>query len=84
MDERREKLRSDLTRLHTVALAELAGEGFAVSALVVEFVENYEFGLAYEFILHGLKEQNVRPNADAVKNLRAAASIMGFDPPFSD
>ncbi len=55
-----------------------------MSALVPEFIENYEFGLAYEFIVEGLKEHDIRPNAEAIEGLRAAASIMGFEPPFLD
>ncbi len=84
MDETREKLRRDLTRLLTAAQAQLAQEGLPVSALVVEFIENYEFGLAYEFMIEDLNEHRAQPSRDAVANLRAAASIMGLDQPFSN
>jgi len=77
--EHREKLRDELTRLLTSARDELAISGVTFSAMVTEYIEHYEFGLAYELILHELSERRVQPGDDAAANLRAAASIMGLD-----
>jgi hypothetical protein len=81
MDEGREKLRRDLTRLLTAACEALTRCGLTVSAEVAEYIENYEFGLAYEVMIDDLNERHVRPADDAAESLVAAAAIMGLDSP---
>ena len=75
--EERENLRRELTRLLTDAHSHLELTP-STSAFVTEFIENYEFGLAYELIIDELRERNI-PAGDAAASLKAAATIMGFE-----
>jgi hypothetical protein len=76
-NEDREKFRNEMTHLLTDAKNHLEFTP-STSALVTEFIENYEFGLAYEFIIGELREKNM-PAGDAAPSLKAAASIMGIE-----
>ena len=79
MDQRREEFRSELTQLLTHAHNELALQDVALSEWVMECIDNYEFGLAYETIIEELNEHGIRPEGDAAKSWAAAAAIMGFN-----
>ena len=76
LNEDRENFRRELTRLLTEAHSHLELTP-SVSALVEEFIENYEFGLAYEFMMEDLSKRNM-PACDAAISLEAAAAIMGL------
>ncbi len=78
MNERREKVRRELTQLLTIAQKQLELSPGA-SIMVIEYIENYEFGLAYELILQDMNENNVQPNGDAAASLREAAVIMRLE-----
>jgi hypothetical protein len=72
--EEREQLRRDLAPLLTDALRRLELEPKA-AALVAEFIDNYEFGLAYEIMMEQAEGKTVP--ADAMASLKAAAISMG-------
>ncbi len=76
LNEDRENFRHELTRLLKEAHSQLELTP-GVSALVEEFIENYEFGLAYEFMMEDLSKRNM-PAGDAATSLKAAATIMGL------
>lgn len=71
----REQFRRDLTRLLTEALSRV-DLGPKAATLVAEFIDNYEFGLAYEIMTEELEGKAVP--ADATANLKAAAAMMGL------
>ena len=75
--ENREEFRRQLTRLLADAHSRLELAPSA-SAMVTEYIENYEFGLAYELIMYELRENN-QPAGDAAPSLRAAAVMMGLE-----
>jgi hypothetical protein len=79
LNEERENFRRELTRLLKEAHSHLELTP-SVSALVEEFIENYEFGLAYEFIMEDLNKRDM-PAGDAAASLKAAAAIMGLEHP---
>ncbi|RTM10667.1 MAG: hypothetical protein EKK33_23775 [Bradyrhizobiaceae bacterium] len=54
----REQLRRDLTHLLTESSKVILLEPEA-AALVAEFIDNYEFGLAYEIMIEQLKDQEI-------------------------
>ena len=70
-----ERFRRDLTRLLTDAHSHLELRP-DVSVLVAEFIENYEFGEAYQLIVYELREKDVP--ADAAASLKAAAIMMSL------
>jgi hypothetical protein len=70
-----ERFRRDLTRLLTDALIRVQLEPKAATC-VANFIDNYEFGLAYEIMTEELEGTDVP--ADAAANLKAAANIMGI------
>jgi hypothetical protein len=72
--EERERLRRDLAPLLTDALSRLELEP-KVAALIAEFIDNYEFGLAYEIMMEQLEGKAV--SAEAMASLKAAAVRMG-------
>ena len=74
--EDREKLRRELRRLLTDAHSHLELAPSA-SAMVTEYIENFEFELAYELIMYEIRGKDV-PAGDAAASLRAAAIMMGF------
>jgi hypothetical protein len=71
--EEREQLRHDLAPLLTDALSRLELEPKA-AALVAEFIDNHEFGLAYEIMMEQLEGKAVP--GDAMASLKAAAVRM--------
>lgn len=73
--EDREEFRRELTRLLTDAHGhlELTPE---TSTYVTEYIENYEFGLAYELMMYELRGKDLPANA--AESLKAAAVMMGF------
>jgi hypothetical protein len=77
--EDREMRRQELTRLLTDAHShlKLAPEP---SFWVKDFIENYEFQLAYELMIDEIQENDL-PAGDAIASLRAAAVMMGLDKP---
>jgi hypothetical protein len=72
--EERERLRREIAPLLADALSHLKLEPKA-AALVAEFIDNYEFGLAYEIMVEQLEGKAVP--ADAVAILKAVAIRMG-------
>lgn len=56
--EEREQLRRDLTHLLTEGSKLITLEP-KVAALVAEFIDNYEFGLAYEIMIEQLEDQEI-------------------------
>jgi hypothetical protein len=75
-NEDREEFRRDLTRLLTDAYSRLELQANA-SVQVKEYLEHYEFGLAYELVMYELREKEVP--ADAAASLKAAAIKMGLE-----
>jgi hypothetical protein len=74
-NEDRGKFRRDLTRVLTEAYNHLELRADA-SVQVKEYIEHYEFRLAYELIMYELREKEVP--ADAAASLKAAALRMGL------
>jgi hypothetical protein len=58
--------------MHAYKLVELEPKA---AVLVAEFIDNYEFGLAYEIMMEELEGRDVP--AEAMASLKAAAKIMG-------
>jgi hypothetical protein len=74
--EDREQFRRDLTRLLTNVGSHLNLPRSA-SAMVAEYIEHYEFGLAYELMVYELHGKEVPANA--AESLKAAANMMGLE-----
>jgi hypothetical protein len=74
LKEERERFRRELTLLLTDARSHIEMHHSA-SAQLTEYIENHEFGLAYELILCQLRGKEIP--VDAAASLKAAASIMG-------
>lgn len=71
-----EGFRRDLTLLLTDAKSRLELPHRAL-AQVTEYIENHEFGLAYELMMYELRGKQIP--ADAAESLKAAANIMGLE-----
>jgi hypothetical protein len=72
----REQFRIELTRVLTDAFRRVQLEP-TIASYVEDFIDNYEFGLAYEFMMEGLKGKDVP--ADAAAALKAAGIRMGYE-----